>query len=677
MKERRDLYEQSKSKTVLFTSSTSPNLKYQQVDNDNSEEESHFTGLYRCTLGTLNDLQDDFTHYGEDEEICTEATIVGNGLNFHVGDRDVHAGLVLRNLQFDLSSLRIAEDADYDDYENDDEKEPNNRNNYLYANYRKEHYVNNERRNWEIVRARLPDAGDFNSNAVNTDGSLTFESVFQTWNAFDWNECDFCCCTKADYERKGYSDDAELFNTNYEYRHAYVRTMARSFVVDEHTGDIFVSWEGFYRDCDDDDDDKRLQWTLGVSRLRMEDPTCVFLNTVTVEVDNFVRCTVPVSIVFQSARPREAVLPSGGFAVIPASQTTATGTGTATTPERRIFLLSVMYNPNNDFKVGLTSRVWAFLENAIATMYDDHSDDEEISTLKSNSKSNRRQDLTGNGTLIDSIHVSADAWDGGSLRLNYNPQKGRPDYFCRTVFDAGIECVPIDISVDDDTGFPMVTATASTRDVFLTKDQTKEFCRIQKSKFHIRDPKFARESLLTTGLDVQWDPFTGEPHRIFFGCYGGENGSGNFGSVQKDGNNLKQVMEYAYTDAVLFLPSELEGTLEPRYKKYGVTTINTPSSSRNSSGISKNTMKDSSLVISLLVLLGLVAAPIYYYKRRKRHRFASSGALQYETGFRTPYVELQSMNNDNNTETPVTMAMAIATPSFIMEDEEQEDVIIA
>mmetsp|Transcript_10975 Transcript_10975/g.22160 ORF Transcript_10975/g.22160 Transcript_10975/m.22160 type:complete len:386 (+) Transcript_10975:214-1371(+) len=257
MKERRDLYEQSKSKTVLFTSSTSPNLKYQQVDNDNSEEESHFTGLYRCTLGTLNDLQDDFTHYGEDEEICTEATIVGNGLNFHVGDRDVHAGLVLRNLQFDLSSLRIAEDADYDDYENDDEKEPNNRNNYLYANYRKEHYVNNERRNWEIVRARLPDAGDFNSNAVNTDGSLTFESVFQTWNAFDWNECDFCCCTKADYERKGYSDDAELFNTNYEYRHAYVRTMARSFVVDEHTGDIFVSWEGFYRDCDDDDDDKR------------------------------------------------------------------------------------------------------------------------------------------------------------------------------------------------------------------------------------------------------------------------------------------------------------------------------------------------------------------------------------------------------------------------------------
>ena len=671
MIERRDLYEQSKSKTLLFTSSTSPNLKYHQIDND-GDEVPHYTGLYRCTLGTIEDLQDDFTHYGEDEEICTEATIVGNGLNFH--DREVHAGLVLRNLQFDLSSLRVARDDDYDDCVSENEKTTTtNNNNYLYANYRKEHYTKNERRDWEIVRARLPDAGDFDSNAVNADGSLTFESVFQAWEAVDWNECDFCCCTKADYEREGYSDDAKLFDANYEFRHAYVRTVVRSFVVDEHTGDIFVSWEGFYKDCDDGNDNPRLRWTLGVSRLMVEDPSCVFLNTATadVRVDRFARCTVPVSIVFQSERPRVAVLPSGGFAIIPASQTTTTGP-TANTPGRRIFLLSVMYNPNNDLKVGLSSRVWAFLENSIATI--DDNDDDETSSLKSN----RRQDLTGNGTRMDSVHFDADVLDGGSLRLNYNPQKGRPDYFCRTVFDAGIECVPIDISVDDDTGFPVVTATSTTRDVFLTKDQTKEFCHIKMSEFHHRDPKFARRSLLTSGLDVQWDPFTGEPHRIFFGCYGGESGYGNFGSVQKDGNNLKQVMEYAYADAVLFLPSELEGTLEPKYnKKYGVTTAYTSSSSRNSSGVSKNAANDSSLAISLLVLLGLVAAPIYYYKRRKRHRFASTGALQDETGFRTPYVELQNINNDdNNTVTPVTMAMAIATPSFVMQDEEQEDVVI-
>jgi len=592
LEQQRDLYEQSKGKTLFFTTSASSNLKL--------TDGKALTGLYRCTLDTPEDLFDDFTHYGEDEEICNAATKVGDGNNF---DGATHEELVLRNLQFDLSSLR--EDSVH---HTDASKKS-----YLYANTHKTQYLKGEDSDWEIVRAQLPDAGDFDNDVVNSDGSLTFESVFKTRALVDWNECEFNCCSKADYERLGFLTNAKEFDTNYEYRHTYTKTMVRSFVVDEHTGDIFVSWEGYYKDCQDIfSSGKKLLWTLGISRLKMEDPTCVLLDPAQANdqfshSSNFPRCTEPVSIVYQSTRGREAVLPYGGLAVIPESQTGS----------RRTFLLSVLYSPGID-SGELTSRVWAFPEGA--------------DSIKDGLK---RQDLTGTGTVIDGAHFDANVWDGGSLRLNYNSQTQKPDYLCRTVYEAGIECIPIGISTDNE-GLPVVMATSKTKDIFLTEDQLKNFCRL-----NIADKAYAREFTLVTGLDVQWDPVTGEPHRVFFGCWGGEKGTGNFGSVQKDGHRLKQVMENAYADAVLFLPSELEVTAG----NSATGRVATDSADTSRSPMQNPLSSQPFIVVCLLSILCLGLATIYK-RRKQRQRFSSSNVRQQETGFRTPYVELQSIHNN-------------------------------
>ena len=58
---------------------------------------------------------------------------------------------------------------------------------------------------------------DGTSDAVNADGTLKFDSVFRTREAFDWNECDFDCCVQEDYTKAGLGDVD--FNSN-TYQHS-------------------------------------------------------------------------------------------------------------------------------------------------------------------------------------------------------------------------------------------------------------------------------------------------------------------------------------------------------------------------------------------------------------------------------------------------------------------------
>eukprot|EP00537_Pseudo-nitzschia_pungens_P011693 CAMPEP_0172387906 /NCGR_PEP_ID=MMETSP1061-20121228/5104_1 /TAXON_ID=37318 /ORGANISM="Pseudo-nitzschia pungens, Strain cf. pungens" /LENGTH=623 /DNA_ID=CAMNT_0013117657 /DNA_START=154 /DNA_END=2025 /DNA_ORIENTATION=+ len=618
--ERRDLYEQSKSKTLFFTTSASANLK---LTNGKA-----LTGLYKCTLETPEDLFDDFTHYGEDEEICNAATRVSDGHNF---GGDENADFVLRNLQFDLSSLRT----------NSPESAGNN---FLYANTHRAQYLKGEPSDWEIVRARVAGTGTGTGTGTGEieienkvtgaeDGSLAFESVFKTRAVIDWNECNFRCCTVSDYEAMGYSEDAKkLDNDDDEYKYAYAQTVVRSFVIDEHTGDLYVSWEGFHKDCQQSfSQGQKLQWTLGVSRLKTEDPTCVLLDPVLANEhfshsSNFSRCTEPVSIVYQSTRGREAVMPYGGLAVIPASQTGS----------RRVFLLSVL-DSSGTASGELTSRVWAFPEG--------------IDSIRDGVDAT---DLTGSGTVVAGIHRDSSVWDGGSLRLNYNPQTQKPDHLCRSVYEAGIECIPIDV-FSDDNKLPVVRPDSKTKDIFLSKDQTANFCRL-----NIADKAFAREFTLVTGLDVQWDPITGQPHRIFFGCWGGKDGTGNFGSVQKDGQHLKQIMHNAYADAVLFLPNEVEVAA----KSSTTSRVAADATANANSWVSQqNPLSLQPFgVMAFLSILCVVAVTMY--KRKQQHRFSSHTTLQRQTGFGTPYVELQNMHT--NMVPPGSMSMdASPSTSFV------------
>jgi len=592
-----DLFEESQSKTLLFTTSTSGRL--QQTDG----RQSASTGIYQCTLEPENN-DDDFNSGDESSELCHVAAKLGDGKNFV---RTMHqTELVLRNTQFDLSSLRSASNENNENSNANAEKK-----NYLYANTHAKYGADQES-DWEIIRAELPQKGDLNSDALNQDGTLRFESVFRTVEGIDWNECDFDCCVKNDKINQKWDEGA-----NYEYRHAYWQTIARSFVVDEHTGDVFISWEGFYKDCGKIyGASKTLQWTIGVSRLKMEDPSCTFLETTdeTYLTDShFPKCTEPVSIVYQSSRGREVALPYGGFAVIPVAST-----GRSTGNDKRSFLLSVL--SSSGIGIGeLTSRVWAFPEGG--------------NYLKDGSK---RQDLTGSGTVIDEIFMNQNVWDGGSLRLHYSPATGKPDYLCRTIFEEGIECLPISVTIQD--GIPVVESMGKAES-FLSKEQTAIFCRLGDAD-RTKRKDWGRKTTLVTGLDFQWNKVSEQPERIFFGCWGGEGGNGDFGSVEKNGDNLKRVMNGAFADAVLFLPRELEGTIDPRE----VEAVEIPTAA-TASIVPNDKIPFSKSLAIVLTLVAVAYLTIYRRKRLLRAWFSTSNASQKESRFGTPYVELQNLDS--------------------------------
>jgi len=380
-----------------------------------------------------------------------------------------------------------------------------------------------------------------------------------------------------------------------------------------------------------------------------------------------------VSIVYQSSksnrnrssRDEKVILPYGGLAVIPASGKSVNS--------KRSFLLSVLTTrsspgtgtgTDNQDKVVTSSRVWAFPEGGNFL--------------------NDRQDLTGTtGTVIDNNIVmddqnNANVWDGGTLRLHYNPRTKRPDHLCRTIYEEGIECFPISVTEDDETGMVVVessrqsastSASATTPEIFLTKDQTRQFCRLGDADFTKR-LDWGRKTTLVTGLDVQWNEDydgNGTPERIFFGCWGGEGGNGNFGSVDADGQNLVQVMKGAYSESVLFLPHELEGTIQaspeviPAYST-GVDAAATT--------IMPNYKIFSSHSLGV-VMMGLLAC-FAVYKRRQRmsSRFTYNGinnfnyrssdsSMEKETRFRTPYMELQNIDSvsEDSVDPPVVVGV--------------------
>ena len=565
------LYEQPQSKTLLFTTAISSNL--QQLNGRKFAK----AGIFQCTLSPDNNF-DDFNDGDESREICHVASKLADRNNFYLDRRQE---LELRNIQFDLSSLRSLSN------EGKDKK------NFLYANTHGAYHHDMVREpDWEIVRAELPKEGDYESDVLGEEGTINFESVFRTIEEITWNECDFDCCIQDDKIYDRWDDSIAAEN-----RQAFVRAFARSFAVDEHTGDVFISWEGFFKDCGNVfGSTKKLQWTIGVSRLRMEDPTCVLLgkgDDSYLQSSHFARCTEPVSIVHQSTSGRDVVMSYGGFAVIPAS---STGESQGDS-DKRNFLLSVLYRPKDSL---MRSTVLSFPEGG--------------NGFKDDSK---RKEV-GTGMTVAAVFAEENVWDGGTLRVHYDPFTGRPDHLCRTVFGEGIECMPIAVSIQD--GFPVVEASGESQ-MFLSKEQTAAFCRlgdVGKTK----RVDWERRTTLVTGLDVQWDDLSGLPKRIFFGCWGGEGGNGNFGSVERNGNNIHQVMPGAYADGVLFLPQELEGTID--YREPTPTEHPRPcvieAQAAHAASLAKNdsTLNSRPLVAGFIMLA--VALSLIMYKKKANAR---------------------------------------------------------
>jgi hypothetical protein len=378
----------------------------------------------------------------------------------------------------------------------------------------------------------------------------------------------------------------------------------------------------------------------------MDDPSCTFLDSEKAaaavydkdEMDaHFPRCTEPVSIVYQSSRGREVVLPYGGFAVIPSSSI-----GKVPGNDKRSFLLTVLTSPG----IGegeLTSRVWAFPEGR-----------------NSPKDGLKRQDLTGPGTVIDAIFMEQNVWDGGTLRLHHNPTTGKPDHLCRSIYNKGIECLPLTVNIRG--GIPVVESTGNP-EFFLSGEQTSLFCRVA-DVHRTKRVDWDRKTTLVTGLDVQWDDVTGEPERIFFGCWGGEGGNGNFGSVERDGSNLMRVMDGAYAEAVVFLPKELEGTFHYRD---ATTTERTAASSATAAPVvaKGHSLVSQSQLVLLLTVLAVACFAIYKRMRLDESRF-SVNAMRKELGFRTQYVELQNFDG------APPSSPALSSTEATDEDEDEE-----
>lgn len=404
--------------------------------------------------------------------------------------------------------------------------------------------------------------------------------------------------------------------------------------MDEHTGEVFISWEGFYQHCDpanlNEEEEKKLEWTIGISRLRTEDPYC-FIDQVDVMENNFARCTEPVAIAYQSHKGRNVVLPYGGLTVIP-SHISSTGH-----KSHRSFLLSTLMSPEiHPHRGELTSHVWAIPDGG---------------KPKGLNWFHEHLSLSGNGTVVDTVFMDAGVRNGGTLRLHTNPITGQPDHICRTIFNKGIGCMPIAITEKDES---VHIEPQGDEKIVLTEEQVTWFCKLP---FADRSKRidFVRRTTLVTGLDVVWneneDDGAGSPRQIIFGCHGDEGGRGNFGAIYVDssqGNaNPTRVIPGAYPGSVLFLPQSLENAWAPS----SVESISDGVHVSLSIHFHENIMPFL-ICLVVAVVAGCILSCICCIKGCFSRRVRQKAAHTKYYGVETSYVELQNIySSDRSVET--------------------------
>jgi hypothetical protein len=583
--------------TLLFVSAESANLDVSHR-HGNVFTGIALPGVYSCTLRDYADGDSDERY--EAGGYCEEPQRVADGWNTDYHKNHAMNGLLMMNLQFHTSSEDEQGTNEVDDYyfNNDDG------NSYLYGAGLFKHHEHNELFSWEILRAKLPTdrrkLGAYDddyveyfsppSNSTGTfhpdeGGQLQFEVYFKTIQAFDWNNCDFDCCPFNDnVDSNGHQANRDRHES--EYLHAFVRTVPRDYAIDKDTGDIFIVWEGFYKNCNPVDifsANKMLEWTIGISRLKTydEDPTCVLVREENDEPvsfedleNNFARCTEPVTIVYQGTHGKDAELAYGGFTVIPpAKESPSPGV-----KPRRAFLLSAQ----SIEKGSLHSHLWAIPEGADVTknLY-------------------KRQEL--HSIPIHGPFKEYALWNGGNIKVHYNRETSRPDHLCRSIFDQGIACMPITVTEDVDSVYVSVTGED---EWFLDDLQVEHFCSPSpEAKKHYTESSKHRMKAVS-GLDVVWDE-NGKPQRIYFGCWGHEK-NGRLGSVDSQGINRREMLYGAYPGEVILVPRELDWNIADT--PLGAVS-RTAATSTSHSGT--NTSSYGVAIVGILVIVGVALYGVY------------------------------------------------------------------
>lgn len=623
---------------LFFTSSGSSVLR----------DQFSFTGLYSCRLGDYASNDDDYEDAGG---YCVDPRTVADSYGQDM-NLPYELDLPLLNLNLYASSKKIKNETISKQSLNEKTSASGNDDggNYLYGTTFVEH-KKYQRNTWELLRADISNSANIDKSSADGGDRLLFHEYFRTLSEFDFNNCNFDCCPFKDgKDSNGYQAHRERHDS--QFLHSYVRTSPRAFAVDSQTGDIFITWEGFYKNCNPVDifyASKMLEWTIGISRLktREEDPTCILVKKENGEykgIDdlevNFPRCTEPVAILFKGTQGHEVLLPYGGFSVIPAAPSLETENQQAksdpgdSTKNRRSFLLTALRPGKGEAQ----SHLWAITEGGDVTR-----------------KDYMRQEVITNG--VRGRYMKSGVWDGGNQKLHYNQQTGRPDHLCHTVFDKGIECMQISVTEDQNSVYVKVV---SEPEIFLREEQVTEFCApVREAKVESGQVYFAETSTLVTGLDVLWDDSNGTPERIFFGCYG-QQSDGKLGSVDRGGTNLREMLKGAYAGDVLLLPRELDQMqgLVDNPHDFSSGSINAEHqriSSSRSVGVKSTAERhkiSSSKFVTIATAAFFLSCIAYFYKRRRSPLWKSMNPMKVGNNrhdelrdFSATYMELPALGS--------------------------------
>ena len=513
----------SKNSTLFYTSS-------EPIESDPGDKRNNPGSVYSCALEAYGEACVDSQRLavGLDTETTTTTTTSSEDSGWYS----------LMNLQL------FQHDGKGTDYA-------------LYASTLKESVEHEQVYSWKIFRAdvELPpldgdNQGVLQSGTVHSgdggDGHHFFKPYFRTLSEFDWNNCNFGCCPFGNNVRDSNGWTFNRTRTELTYQHAYIRVKPRAYAVDHRTGEIFVAWEGFYKNCIDPNPSPVAEWTVGVSRL-LTTKRCVSTTDENGEVEpasdygelglNFVACTEPVAIVDVDNRNlngRKTGLAYGGFAVVPA----ANEPPSPGAEPRRSFLLSVFRTEQTTVRAPV-SYLWAVPEGVDASQYADKRQTLSFTTLSQ--KVEFGSSLKGSGT-----------WNGGNIRVHYDRQTGLPDYLCRSVWTEGILCMPIEMTENGES-----VRTIGNEIRVLSRAQVASFCDTGQvfEKISNSTENSKRKSKYVGGLDILWNEEDGTPYKVFFGCVGIEK-NGKLGSVDWYGGNVVEALPGAYSGDVLLLPGK-------------------------------------------------------------------------------------------------------------------------
>jgi hypothetical protein len=281
--------------------------------------------------------------------------------------------------------------------------------------------------------------------------------------------------------------------------------LPRSFLMDND--ETFISWEGFYQDCDDPFSSKNLQWTIGVSKLK-NDPKCIMTdgsNPV-----SFIECTTPTTIFYQGGLGRGRALGYSGFAL------------SLSPAKRRIFYLTVIDHVSDIVEGKSLSEFWVMPEGA-------------------HHAKNPNALITHDSLRVDNRFQGTMVEDVATIRLQLDANRV-PRALCRTAYDAGVFCYRITMEDDGDKIDFRGDLTFS-----VTAKQVAESCTLPESS-HYNIERFM--SPVSTGLEVVWGN-DGVPDMLFFGCYGELTGHGNVSTAFRNGT-VVQTLKGAYPGSILF-----------------------------------------------------------------------------------------------------------------------------